>query len=444
MAPKPKTKWKPPPKPKLTLAQQQAAEAARIADLAITPGKTEIANAIKEAEDRRILAARAAEGIGRVLSDMTKGDAEALRAAYADSASRLGSYGSALTGPVRSAIDSAASQARAGIAGLGLPGDVKSGSGDVVNTALMYSVRPTSDSLLAAAPRALEANQMRRSAAGLRLADSASAIDWKAIEGIEGLRGEIQKLEAKRPGLILDALGDIRQQANAERATNTQIGYLQLSQAKSLEDQAIAKTNISGQLHIVVGKGKNARVVNTRKVAAGSDAIQAQIRAETSRANARLAAQSAAASQARAEAGRNARHKAGLEAAAKVEKQKRDNPSADITPNQKATIITGAQATGTNVLNDYLDQIAANVPDSDGQRQGETPTQFQERRKRVMAEYKRRLRLNRGTALAKVINAIGPNLKLVGWTSQQIRDLAVRIVSSEIPATPRGDKDSGV
>jgi hypothetical protein len=98
----------------------------------------------------------------------------------------------------------------------------------------------------------------------------------------------------------MEALNDIKQQRNAERATNTQIGYLQLQQAKTVEERAVAMTNMTGSLHIVVGKGPKAHVVDTHKPALGSDAVIAQTRAATSEANA--AASAAARTQAAATA----------------------------------------------------------------------------------------------------------------------------------------------
>lgn len=282
------TKKKPPVR--LTVGQQQLAEAAQIAALAIDPAKEDISRAIEAAEQRRIMLARAGEGITTALGEFTKGDAEAQRAAYAESAARLGEYGKAFTGRLRDLQTGAAAEASAGIARLGLPGAIPTGAEQNANVTLMQGATIPGETLANQAPRELAAAQARRLAGALRVADNASLMDYKAGEAIEGIRAEIAKLEAKRPGIIMESLSDIRQQANAQRATDTQIGYLQLQQAKTKQDQAIAMTNLTGTVHVVVGKGDKATVINTGKPAAGSDAAVAQVRAETSKANAAASA----------------------------------------------------------------------------------------------------------------------------------------------------------
>lgn len=289
--PKPPAKPKAPAKPK-TLTPEQAAlqRASQFAEASIAPARNEILAAIEAAEDRRVMQMKAAASLTQALADMTKGDPEALRAAYADAAGRVGQYGAAFTGELRGLQEGAAAEANARISGLGLPGAVASTAPANANTAMMLGAVIPGETLAAQAPRAMEAAQARRLAGGLRVADQASLMDYQAAAKIPELRAEIEKLEGKRPGLIQEALDEEAQRANAKRATDTQIGYLQLQQAKTVQDQAIGMTNMTGSLHIVVGKGKNARVVNTGKPAMGSEAAVAQVRAETSRTNAAAAA----------------------------------------------------------------------------------------------------------------------------------------------------------
>jgi hypothetical protein len=45
--------------------------------------------------------------------------------------------------------------------------------------------------------------------------------------------------------------------------------------------------------------------------------------------------------------------------------------------------------------------------------------------------------------MAQVINRIGPNLKLIGYTPEQIREAAARIVNTIVPASPKPQPATG-
>lgn len=424
---------KKPPKKKpvvKTLAQQQTAQAAKIAAAAIDPAKADIAQAVATAEANRVAAAKATAGITNALAAMSAGDAEAARAAYVGAAEHIAGLGQGLTGAVREAQQASIAPAADRIAALGAPGALTTGAEANANVSGYLNTLPA-DSLERAAAQALVSTQGRRGASGLRLADEFGATDYKAQMDINDLRKEIVKLEAKRPGLIADALQQIQTNARSDRATNVQIGYLQLQQAKTLQDQAVAMTNMTGQLYVV----KNGKVTPTGRLAPGSDAAQI--------------AQSAT-NAANAEAGRNARAAAGRAAAAKIAQQKiaaqkAGKKAAVPTPSQKATVIKGSTAAGTGALDRYLDQLWRNTPGSDDQRPGESDKAFAARRAAATSAYKRRTALNYGTAMARVMNAIGPTLRVIGYTTEQIRAAAQRIVTQEIAKPAKApSKLSGV
>jgi hypothetical protein len=433
---KPVVKKKPAPPRPPTLEEKAAA----IAKMAIDPAITEINSAVAAAEAQRAARLRATEGVTKALGAMTAGDAEAARAAWAGAAERVGQYGQGFTGALRGAQEGKAAEASALISRLGLPGAVETGAPANANVAHMLGAVIPGEGLAAGAARSVSQAQAHRTAAGLKLADNALLEDFKAGETVAGIRAKIQEIEAKRPGLILEAYETLRTRANAERATNVQIGYLQLQQAKTKQDEAEAKTNLTGQLHVVVGSGPKARVVNTGKLAAGSDAIVSQTRAETSRINAQTAAATARAStrqreasQARAEQGRNDRAAAARAAAKEVAKIKAAGGQATVS--QKNTVINGATAQGTNVLNTIADRIWSNIPGSEAKAKGEDQAAYEKRIANATAAYKKRLRQNRGTMMAQVINRIGPNLRLIGYTPQQVKDVAARLVATIVPAS---------
>lgn len=315
----------------ISLADQQLSEAAKIAALSIDPAKADIVSAIAAAERARLNQTRQSEGIMRALAELGAGDAEQARAAYADSAKLTGQYAQGFSGQLRGMQEGKAAQANDLISRLGLAGRVESSGAQNADTLNMTGGVIPGENLASMAPLALQQAQGRRLAAGARLADNASMSDYKAGQGIEGIRAEIAKLEQKRPGLVMEALADIRQQANATRATNTQIGYLQLQQAKTVQDRAIAMTNLTGTIHIVVGKGPKAKVVDTGRAASGSDATIAATKAATSTANAQASA--AAKTAAAATAAEAKRDVADIAARAKL-------AAARITANKKTVSTT--------------------------------------------------------------------------------------------------------
>ncbi len=437
---------KPPVKraPVKTLGQMQAEEAARIAKLAIDPAVADVNTAIAAAEAQRVARLKASEGATRAVAEMSAGDAEQARAAYAQSADFLNRFGTGLTGNLRSLQEGKAAAASDLIGRLGLPGGVASSGEANANVSHQLGVVIPGEGLANEAPRALMNLQAHRNALGARLADNASLEDFKAGQTVEGIRAKLAEIEAKRPGIIMEALQQIQQRANAERATNVQIGYLQLQQAKTVYDQAKAMTNLSGTLHIVVGKGKNARVVDTGKVALGSDAIESQTRAATSRANAAAqAATSRAATAQRAatadklEAGRNARAKAANAAkvaAAKIKTQQAQQKPATVS--QKNTVINGARATGVSTVESFTDRIWDGVPNKPGNKpaEGQSVADFQAQQARATNIYNMRVRQSRARLVATVTSAISTNLRLIGYTPAQIKQFAEQLVGTIVPA----------
>lgn len=417
---------KPPKKPARkpvvkTLAQREREQAAAVAAASINPARADITKAVAQAEAQRVAAAKATEGITRAVAAMSAGDAEAARAAYAGAAEHIAGLGQGLTGAVKEAQQASVAPAAERIASLGAPGALSTGAESNANVSGYLNTLPA-DSLERAAAQALVSTQARRGASGLRLADEFGATDYKAQLGIQDLRGELGKLEAKRPGLIAEALHQIHSEARSDRATNVQIGYLQLQQAKTVQDQAVAMTNMTGQLYTV----KKGKVVPTGRLAPGSDAATA---AATVSARLSTAAQ--------AEQGRNARAAAGRATALQIQKQKNAAKKTGAAPkkptaSEKATVLKGSSAAGNQALDRYLDTLWKNTPGSDDQRPGESDKAFAARRAAATAAYKRRTALNYGTAMARVMNQIGPTLRVIGYTTEQIRQMAARIVTQEI------------
>lgn len=299
------TKKKPPKQ--LTLTQQAQA----LVEAGLGPQRTAIQEAIAAAEADRLALAKATEGTVKAVGALSAGDAAAARDAYAGAADRIGGLGSALTGAVREAIQRETPNA-ALIRTIGAPGSVPNGADSVVNTASMLGTVIPGTGLANEAARALVNMGDRRFAAGVRLADASDSALFKGKGDIDKMRASIRDLEAKRPGLLLEAVMNLRQQANQERATKVQIGTLQLQQAKTAQEQAVAMTNLTGTIHIV----KGGKVVDTGRAAPGSDAGEAATRAATATATA--AASAAAKKEAARIAAESKREAAEIAAAAKI------------------------------------------------------------------------------------------------------------------------------
>jgi hypothetical protein len=266
---------KPPPKKKTrkiprvpTLAEQ----AAQIAAMSINPQLGSLNAAITDAEGDRLASIRAAEGLTKALAGMTAGDAAAARDAYAAAADRISGYTGQLTGAVRAAQEGAVAADGGLIRTLQTPGDLITHAGDNANVSAFLGGIPA-QGLAREAANVLVNMQDRRLAAGKSLVDQGLVSSFQQQGEIGKLRQQAAEIESKRPGVVLEALMALRQQANQDRATNVQVGSLQLQMAKTVQEQAVAMTNLTGQVH-VVRKGK---VVNTGRVARGSDAyVQAQ------------------------------------------------------------------------------------------------------------------------------------------------------------------------
>lgn len=430
-----------------------AQQAAQIAALAIDPAKKAVNEQIKTAEDQRLAATRTYQGVIDAVARMSAGDAEAARAAFAGAGDRVAAYGQGFTGQLRADQD-AKSQGAAGlIAALGAPGAVTSGGEANANVSYMLGGQMPAEELAQQGPNALAAVVAHRLATGIRLADDASAGDMKAQQEIAAIRQQLQALEEKRPGLIQDALSQLSQQANAKRATDTQIGYLQLQQAKSAQDAAIAWTNITGTVHVV---GKNGKVVDTGRPATGSDAAQvaaqnqrAVLAAQTSRGNAQLsakvrreiAASSNAARRYAADTAAQSREsvaKTNAQAKATAAKVKQQNAQGKpATAAQRSTIITAAGKRGADLVKSNAERIWQLTPGTQARGADEKDADYNKRLANATRIFNQRLREHRGQIVGRVAALIRQQLKLLGYTDAEIRAQADAIVATRIPAAGR-------
>lgn len=430
-------KKKPPVDPFLIQAKQAV-------DASIAPERTDIANAVAKAETARAAAAAASLGITRAVADMSSGDAKAQQAAFQQAADRVASYGQGLTGAMRTDQLAEADKQGALVRTLGAPGAVESHANDNANVSYFSGAELPAGDLASRAATSMLAALDRRTATGARLADAAAAGDWKAESDISSIRDKLTQLESQRPGLILKALDTLHQQANAKRATDTQVGYLQLQQAKTVQDQAVALTNLTGTLHIVVGVGAKQHVVDTGRPAGGSDAAVVQQRAAQATAdrNARVKAAQAA-NQTRldiAKAAADARVAAAnaaaeaRKAAAQIAAQKAANKPP--TAQQKAAVIKGAQTSGNSIVSAKINTWYANTPNLKPQMKGESLDDYAKRHAIGVKEFNNKKAYNFLGTIHVVEQTITPQLQVLGWTPQQIHQYARTVVAAQIVPPP--------
>lgn len=424
---------KPPVDPYLATAKAAVAAS-------IDPARADIQKAIATAEANRALAAHGSESIINAVAQMGKGDAEQVRAGYAAAGDRVAAYGGAFTGALRDDASNAAKAANVLIGKLGAPGTVTSRGDDAANVTYLTSGATPAAGLAGQGAAALAQTLAHRLATGTKLGDAALAGDWKAQTDIKSLGDQILSLESKRPGLIMQALDSLHTQANAKRATDTQVGYLQLQQAKTVQDQAVAMTNLTGTLHIVV-KGK---VIDTGKSAGGSDAAVVQQRAAQAAADNATRSKIADASnqtrlqvaQTAADAKREAATTAAAAAKARAEISRQAAQNKPATAAQKATVIKAANAAGNSVVSSKIAVWYANTPNLAPQQKGEKLDDYIKRHAQGVKELNNKKAYNWDSLLATVSSTITPQLQILGWTPEQIKTQARTLLKAQINVPP--------
>lgn len=440
-------------------------QAAWIVDQTTKAGEKSIQDAIASAEKDRRAALAQHEGVMRAFADMTSGDAATLGASYAGAARGVQGIAQGFTGSLREMQEGTAAQAQANVNAIGAPGGpVESHAPANANVSYFLGGKLPSETLFAEAPLATGAALGRRAAGGMALADQASALDFKAQGGIAELRSKIAELEAKRPGSVMEIWLGIRTANNQERATNVQIGTLQLQQAKTKWDRAEAMTNLTGYVYVV----KNGNVVRTNQVATGSDAYTAAQQAETTRLGQDKAAATAARNAALREAsdltkatgsihvvrggqvvdtGRRTISQRNWQKEFQAAQAKEDakRKGGGMTPGQKGTGLNRAHTAGEASIKSKISEIQSGIVAQFGSTKkgkDESTEAYSERRRKMQEAFKTRVSQNYGTFMALVMNAGATQLRQMGYNQAQIKEWARRELAARGIA-PRGGRPAG-
>ena len=385
-----------------------------------------------------------AQGFATALANLTSPSPEAVKHDYQEAADRMRLYGTGLTGAVE-----AAQQGAAGAAAEHLKAQDASavGVGDY-DPASMRNTLQMSGVVIPGTSLEEEAANQEQLARGQRTADVyqvkgiADQYDQKTQDLRDALALKKTELLATRPELLQKALDSLRDsasktsislidQANQKRATDVQVGTLQLQQAKTLEDQAIGRTNITGDLWVVAGKGANRHLVNTHQPAAGSDAVRIATQAATTKygvdaatqagegadrkVHEEIAAAANTAKLAAAQTSATARTDAAKIAAAarKAAAQITSGKKGGATPKQRSDILKGTYSVGNSTVEKNLTNLWNNVPGHAKQGKDEPADVYEKRYQKALRVFRARKQEHRAEILSRVTDLITPQLQLL-------------------------------
>jgi hypothetical protein len=214
-----------------------------------------------------------------------------------------------------------------------------------------------------------------------------------------------------------------------QQRLDVQVGTLQLQQAKTVQDQAVAMTNLTGSL-----RRPQRQVVDTRTLA---PARPRQRRREDKAENARAAADRRVKVEianagnttklAVADKAALAKKAAAVAAAAKSQKT--------VTPGQRNTIIKNSGAQGGDLVKTTIARIWSLMPPNLTAAQGanESDGAYAQRHAQAVTMFKARQHEHRIQIVNRVARLITPQLTLLKYGPDQINGMANAIVSTYIP-----------
>jgi hypothetical protein len=434
---------------RLRTPPSRTARAGQLVEAGLLPARQEINRALTQGQ-RDIAAQQAASrGIIEAVGGLSANDAAQIRDAYAQAADRVAGMSGGLSGALRAAQEQATAGGGDLIRTLGAPGGIQSTAADNASVSHFTGGVIPGTSLSHEAAASLANALARRQAGGAALADTADLARFQGQQGLQELRAKLADLEAQRPGMLAqiseqlrsgdlseaqfayqqrrDAIGDRQRAAElalrARQASRPGAGggYSTAERNASLRE-ANNLTNATGTIWRV---GPDGRVYNTgQKVAGGAKGSS-------------VAARNSALQEARdltKATGRLWRVDKNGRVVDTGKKVTGATAATGVSASERRQTIAQANQMGTQALDKVLRRIYGNVPIPNlKQETGESDAQYENR---VNAEqeriYRARVQQNYGSAVAQVSNAIGPTLRGIGYTPQEVVRLARQIVEREI------------
>lgn len=423
----------------LTPAMQHAATSSVSQQIADAMAANTAASKVSQAQEQA--QANRAQGFALALNKFDDPEGKQALADYQSAAGQIQGFGTGLTGALAAAQKQQADKTVSDTAALtGGLGSVAGYNLDALHNDLQYGhVTLPATSLAGQAADAAITARGQAAASAANVGSIGQQYLAKLADTQNQLTADNATLQAKRPELVTSALTSMSDAQRQQRALDVQVGTLQLQTAKTVQDQAIAMTNLTGTLHVVNNKG---RVVDTGRTAAGSTAVTSAARTtgENTRAAAdrkvrlEIANAAAAARVTAAQTTAAAKVTAAQTAAAAKKAASSVAGGKPATAAQRSTILKNTYATGGDLVKTTLQRIQSLVPNSDGIRQGEKPADFEKRKAQALNVYRARLQEHRGQIVSRVAALITPQLQLLHYGPDQIAGMANAIVTANIPA----------
>lgn len=271
-----KTKATPAPFPGYLTPQQQLALARQQAQIDLQPSVQANARAQAQAAEQARNQAAASQAAYSAQAALQAGLAPAIGATYGQAADRQAAYGQGFSGLVKGALDKSTSDANALLAQNGMAQNIASGGQSAKN--VLYALggyNPASVLNAQGAAFQTAADQQPITSRGLGL-DAAKAANATGAKNALDLRNQLTDLQARRPGLISQALSGIQSNQNNAYSQFIQGQYL----TNTLANGTVNRTGVdpvTGKVAVGYGVDANGNVVPQSTLDKGTAARRAAV-----------------------------------------------------------------------------------------------------------------------------------------------------------------------
>ena len=366
-----------------------------------------------------------------------KGIGPAIEQSYSQGAQAVGAYGKGFSIGMQEALNKSAGEGNQLLAQNNAPAGQQLQGGEAAADALYGISGALPAQAIEQQGRAFgaAARYLPVTAAGIGGQELNSLLD-KQREGLAEYSDQIAELEAQRPGLIQKAIdefnasqGEARDYALKQRAqrVNEDLAYgrLGVQEYNAQTSRQRAKVSAAQGRERLDLQWANLEFKNKQAVAKAKRAA-AEAEMEGRRPNAALSKVYGHMVDANGQPILDANGK-------RIPVKKSAGKGSNLSASSKSIIVSRATDAGTEALGKYTDGIWSRTKGASAE---EGTPEYQ----KATDAYQARLKANYGNAMRVVMQAIGPHLRALGYTTAQVRREAARIVGQEIP-NPRGQRN---
>lgn len=368
----------------------------------IDPQVQAIQDALKAQQAQNANYQSALTGYYKALGGVLQNEAPAVSAAYNSAAQGIGQVAQGYTQGLAQQYQNEAQTVQAALERAGqqqaIPSSVALANPGTDPFYAMHGAIPASTLAQQGAAAATDAAAQPRIWAA-RGADALTVAVQKAMEGDQAMQSKIADIYASVPAVRQKIEDSVRQyQLDAQKLKVDQ----QQAQQKLALDQYKADTSYDAKIRAI-----NASIAKNN-AALQQKSLDRQTRVAIANQNADLARQRIAIQQ---------------------QKLAASGAGSDVSPSQNNAALNAAQKAAHSALDATAARIWAGVPNSNLDPNSDDP-KVQAKLEAATAEFQRRMDMNFGTAMARTINAIGPYLKKIGYSSAQIKAQAYKYVTT--------------